>query len=143
VISARAQTLFTWLVIAQAAHSVEEYVGRLWETFPPAQFLTGLVSSDREAAFLFLNIALIAFGAACIIWPVRRHWPIARGVMWFWVVIETINGVVHPLWSARQGGYTPGVLTSPVLFVLALSLARSLMAESSMRGKPAERVGDY
>ncbi len=138
MISTRSQTLLTWLVIAQAAHSVEEYTGRLWETFPPAQFLTGLVSSDREVGFLFMNVALVAFGVACIIWPVRQRWSIARGVMWFWVVIQTINGVGHPLWSVRQGGYTPGVLTAPVLLVLALFLARSLRGEPALPGDPAE-----
>jgi hypothetical protein len=43
-------------------------------------------------------------------------------------VIETINGVGHPLWSLRQGGYTPGVATAPLLLVLALYLAAQLRA---------------
>jgi hypothetical protein len=42
------------------------------------------------------------------------------------VVIETINGIGHPFWSLRQGGYTPGVLTAPLLLVLAIHLARQL-----------------
>ena len=53
---------FGALVLAQAAYPVEEYVGRLWETFPPARFLTGLVSQDLERGFLVLNVALVAFG---------------------------------------------------------------------------------
>jgi hypothetical protein len=53
---------FGALVLTQAAHSVEEYVGRLWETFPPARFRTGLVSQDQERAFLVINLALVAFG---------------------------------------------------------------------------------
>jgi hypothetical protein len=52
--------------------------------------------------------------------------------MWFWIVIETINGVVHPLWSVLQGGYTPGVLTAPVLLVLAISLGRQLSSERDL-----------
>jgi hypothetical protein len=32
----RLQLTFGALVLAQAAHAVEEYVGRLWESFPPA-----------------------------------------------------------------------------------------------------------
>jgi hypothetical protein len=48
--------------------------------------------------------------------------------MWVWAVIETINGLGHPLWSLRQGGYTPGVATAPVLLVLALYLAVQLRA---------------
>jgi hypothetical protein len=32
----------------------------------------------------------------------------------------------------RQGGYTPGVLTAPVLLVLALSLGRQLSSERDL-----------
>lgn len=117
---------FAALVLAQAAHSVEEYVGRLWESFPPARFVTGLISADRELGFLILNIALVAFGIWCVLWPVRRNWPSAYGLMWLWIVIETINGIGHPLWSLRQGGYTPGVVTAPFLLVIALYLAVEL-----------------
>lgn len=119
---------FGALVLTQAAHSVEEYVGRLWETFPPAGFLTRLVSPDQERAFLFLNVALVAFGVWCFAWPIRRAWPAAASIAWMWVTIEVINGVGHPLWSLRMGGYTPGVATAPALLVIALYLARQLRA---------------
>jgi len=119
---ARLDATFAALVAAQAAHSLEEYLGRLWESFPPARFLTGLVSSDRELAFIILNVALVAFGVWCLLWPVRRGWPSATALMWLWVIVETINGVVHPLWSLRQRAYTPGVITAPILLVLALYL---------------------
>jgi Protein of unknown function with HXXEE motif len=114
---------FGALVLAQTAHSIEEYVGRLWESFPPAAFLTGLISTDRELGFIVINCALVAFGVWCLIWPVRREWPSAVPLAWFWIVIETINGVGHPVWSLRQGGYTPGILTAPILLMLALYLA--------------------
>lgn len=118
---------FGGLVLAQAAHSIEEYLGRLWESFPPARFLTGLFPFDRAIAFVILNIAIVAFGVWCLLWPVRREWPSAVGLMWIWVVIETINGVGHPLWSLRQGGYTPGVITAPILLVVALYLGARLL----------------
>jgi len=35
-IMTRLQMAFGGLVLAQAAHSLEEYVGRLWESFQPA-----------------------------------------------------------------------------------------------------------
>lgn len=114
---------FGALIVAQAAHSIEEYVGRLWESFPPAAFVSGLVSPDRELGFVVLNIALVSFGFWCLLWPVRRGWPAAPSVAWLWVVIETINGIGHPLWALRQGGYTPGVLSAPILLALALYLA--------------------
>lgn len=126
------RALFGALVLTQALHSIEEYRGRLWESFPPARLLTGLVSSDLERGFISLNILLVAFGVWCWLWPVRRGWPSATGLIWFWVIIETINGVGHPLWSLLQGGYTPGVLTAPVLLVLAVAVARK-----SIAGQPA------
>jgi hypothetical protein len=118
----RLETNFLALVVVQAAHSVEEYLGRLWEVFPPAIFVTGLISKDRQLGFLVINITLVAFGLWCFFWPVRRRWPSARLLIVAWVVIELINGVGHPLWSIQQRGYTPGVITAPLLLVLALSL---------------------
>lgn len=128
----RVKVAFGALVLAQFVHSIEEYVGRLWESFPPARFLTSLVSSNHEFAFIALNIALVAFGLWCLLFPVRKEWSSAAGFAWFWVVVETINGVVHPAWSLRQGGYTPGVLTAPLLLVIALYLAFELRK----RGRP-------
>ena len=122
----RIDATFGGLVLAQAAHSIEEYLGRLWESFPPARVLAGLVSSDRELAFVVINVAIVAFGVWCLLWPVRRRWPSAVGLMWVWVVIETINGVGHPLWSLRQGAYTPGVITAPILLVVAIYLGAQL-----------------
>lgn len=122
----RIDAAFGALVLAQGAHSIEEYLGRLWESFPPARFLTGLFPFDRELTFIILNVAIVGFGLWCLLWPVRRSWPSAVGLMWAWVVIETINGVGHPLWSLRQGGYTPGVITAPILLVVALYLGAQL-----------------
>jgi hypothetical protein len=70
----RLQLSFLALVATQAAHSVEEYVGRLYDVFPPAQFVSGLISQDRERGFVILNITLVTFGLWCFIWPVRKKW---------------------------------------------------------------------
>lgn len=126
----RFQLAFGALILAQAAHSVEEYRGRLWEALPPARFLTGLISPDREFGFLVINVSLVAFGVWCFLWPVRRQWRSAASVAVGWVILETINGVGHPLWSFRLGGYTPGLATAPVLLVLALYLAWQLRTKS-------------
>lgn len=118
----RLEANFLALIAIQSAHSVEEYLGRLWEVFPPAIFVTGLISKDRQIGFIVINIALVAFGLWCFFWPVRRRWPSARLLIGVWVLIELINGIGHPLWSLQQRGYTPGVITAPLLLVLALSL---------------------
>lgn len=122
----RIKGIFGALVVMQAAHSVEEYFGRLWESFPPATFLTGLISQDHELGFLIINTALVVFGFWCLLWPVRQNWNSATTFGWFWVLIETINGVGHPAWSLSQGAYTPGVLTAPILLALAVVLAFQL-----------------
>jgi hypothetical protein len=55
--------------------------------------------------------------------PVRRgHW-IASGLIWFWIGVELINGIGHPVWTIMQRSYTPGVATAPILLVLAIVLS--------------------
>lgn len=122
----RLQVAFGALVLVQAAHSIEEYLGHLWESFPPARFLTGLASSNREYGFVIIHVSLVAFGGWCLAWPMRRGWPAAVPLAWSWVVIETINGIGHPLWSVRVGGYAPGLATAPLLLILALYLTGQL-----------------
>jgi len=122
----RIQLTFGALILMQAAHSIEEYVGHLWESFPPTRFVTGLVSSNPERGFVALNLLLLAFGVWCFLWPVRRGWPVAVALGWLWAVLEIINGIGHPLWSLREGGYTPGLATAPLLLILAVYLAYQL-----------------
>ena len=118
--------VFGALIAAQAIHSVEECHGQLWRSFPPARFLVGLFPADPGFVFAALNVLLVAFGIWCLVFPVRRGWPGAGVFLWLWTVIECINGIVHPLWSLREGGYTPGVVTSPILLALAIYLAVQL-----------------
>ena len=123
----RTDWTFLGLVITQAVHSIEEYAGRLWDRFPPARFVSGMVSFDLRYGFLILNVLLVAFGAWCFLWPVRKRWRTASGFLWLWVIIETINGLGHSLWALSQRHYTPGLLTAPFLLLLALLLGRRLV----------------
>ena len=126
----RFQWTFLALVTTQAAHSFEEYAGRLWEVFPPARSLSGLVSRNLETGFIVINVSVVAFGFWCFLWPIRRGWPSVVMLGWFWVVLELVNGIGHPMWSLRQLAYTPGVATALPLLVLAVYLARQLAAPS-------------
>lgn len=129
----RIEWSFLALVGAQAAHSIEEYLGRLWEVFPPAKFLTGLVSDDLERGFVIINVSLFLFGVACWLGPVRHRWPVRSALIGFWLAIELVNGVGHPLWTLAQGGYTPGVATAPLLLVAALVVLRDFTRERADR----------
>ncbi len=128
----RAQALFAGLMATQMVHSTEEYLGRLHESFPPARFVSGLVSADHQRGFLIANVVLVAAGLACLFGPVRRQWSGAGAVMMAWAAIEVVNGIGHPLWAIWRRGYTPGVATAPILFVLAILLAREVRS-----GRPA------
>ncbi len=122
----RLQLTFLALVMTQAAHSTEEYVGRLYEVFLPARFVSALISENLEQGFIIFNVALVTFGLWCFFWPVRAGWAAAVGLVWVWIAIELLNGIGHPAWSLMRGGYTPGVATAPVLLALALYLAHQL-----------------
>ena len=120
------KTIFLLLVLVQGLHSIEEYIGRLWEVFPPARILCGLVSENLETGFLIINIGLFVFGIWCWLFPVLRGYSYARGLLGFWITIELINGIGHPLWTFRQGAYAPGVATAPVLLFLTVYLVWQL-----------------
>ena len=127
----KSKNVFLALVVVQALHSLEEYLFRLWETFPPARFLTGLVSTDLERGFVVINVSVVALGVLCYVWPVRRRWRSAQLIAWAWVTLELVivNGVGHTVWSMMQNGYTPGLITSLLLLPLAVLLARLLSLE--------------
>ena len=107
-------------------HSLEEYVGRMWEIHPLARFVSGLFSSDLERGFAIANIALVMFGVWCALWPIRRDWRSAKWLAWLWVMVEVPNGLAHAAWSLAAGAYRPGLLSAPLLLVFALLLARAL-----------------
>jgi hypothetical protein len=113
-------------VAAQAAHSAEEYFGRLWETLLPASVVSRVFSSNPARGFLIANLVIVAFGVWCALWPIRRRWRIADLLMWGWVAVETANGVLHPVVSLILQRYVPGTVTAPVLLLLAIRLGRRL-----------------
>lgn len=125
-----ARRLFLALVAVQAAHSVEEYVTRLYEVFAPARFVSGLVSSDLALGFAVVNAGLVAFGLWCWWARVRPGRAGARAWAWPWIAVELGNGVGHTALAVTRGGYFPGVFTAPLLFAVALALAVRLTLSS-------------
>jgi hypothetical protein len=79
-----------------------------------------MVSNNLETGFLVINIGLFIFGIACW-WMLRKGFS---GFVWFWILIEIINGIGHPLWALREMTYTPGLATAPILLALAVSLLK-------------------
>ena len=121
---------FLGLVVAQAAHSLEEYSTRLYEVLAPARFVSGLVFEDRRIGFVIFNVSLAAFGLWCFLGPVWRGGRAGVALAWFWVVLELANGLAHVGWAVSAREYRPGLLTAPVLLAMALVLAWQLRRSS-------------
>ncbi len=119
----RCQFAFLFLILAQGAHSIEEYATRFYEVFAPARFVSSLVSNDLSIGFLVVNTALVTFGLWCWAVPVRSGWRAARGLLWFWTLLELGNGMGHFAFALSRGGYFPGVATAPLLLLGAAWLA--------------------
>ncbi len=119
----RSQRVFLFLVLAQALHSIEEYVTKLYDVLAPAQFVSSLVSNDLALGFAIVNIAIVTLGLWCWAVPIRSGWPVAPGVAWFWTILELGNGLGHCLLALRQRGYFPGLVTAPLLLIFASWLA--------------------
>ena len=76
----RTHLVFLFLILAQSAHSIEEYYTKLYEVFAPARFVSGLISNDLAVGFLVVNAALVTFGLWCWAVPVRSSWHTASSV---------------------------------------------------------------
>src|SRR5688572_12035284 len=116
-----AATVMLLLVLAQAMHSVEEYVFRLYEVLAPARYVSSLFGIDRQIGFAVANVALVLFGLWC--WYARVRRGRGRGLAWFWALLETANGLAHIALAITAGGYFPGLATAPLLLALGLWLA--------------------
>jgi hypothetical protein len=129
VTDSRVRLAFLLLILLQAAHSVEEYVYRLYDVFPPARFVSRLFSEDPAAGFVIANVLIVTFGLWCYVARVRANYSSAHQWLWPWVVVEAVNGVVHLTLAVLRSGYFPGAVTAPLLagvsFYLAVRLSRS------------------
>jgi hypothetical protein len=111
------RTAFLLLVFAQALHSIEEYLFRLYDVLAPARFVSGLVGIDRAIGFVVVNVALFLFGLWCYFRRIAPGHPAARAYAWGWAAIEILNAFAHAALAFAAGGYFPGLGTAPLLLV--------------------------
>ncbi len=123
----RIRVAFLLIVVAQAVHSVEEYVFRLYDLFAPARFVADLVGIERSAGFAVANVGIFLLGIWCWLALVRRGRPAAWTVAWVWGLIEIANGFGHIALASAAGGYFPGLYTAPLLIAAGLWLIACLM----------------
>jgi len=118
--------IFLLLALTQGIHSIEETIGKLWDVFPPATYLSGLVSTDLKTGFIIINVSLFIVLMLTWLSTFNKDWSVG-GLLWLWVVLETINGTGHIVWGMIEGSYVPGLATAPILLFLALLLAKLLL----------------
>ena len=129
--SPRSRWAFLVLILAQAAHSTEEYVFRLFDVFAPARFVSSLVSDDLALGFALVSVGLVLFGLWCYAARVRPGHSSGAVFAWLWTVLELGNGIGHTALALSQCGYFPGVATAPVLLAVSTYLAVTLSAARS------------
>ena len=137
--NSRDRWVFLALVLAQAAHSVEEYIFRLYDVFAPARYVCTLLSNDPATGFVISNGALVLFGLGCYVLAVRPGHRSTRVWVWIWIIIQLINGIGHTAIALAQRAYFPGVATAPFLIGLSLYL---LVKVSHISPRRAERRGE-
>jgi len=132
--------MFLLLVILQAIHSVEEFIFRFYERFPPMRFLYQNVPHLAKPAFAISNALLVLIGLVCFYYWVQPARKGATVVVWIWITIESLNVVAHIVWAALIGGYNPGLVTG-LLFVPVLIYLCYLTLHASSHGVADQIVG--
>ena len=133
----RGRRAFLALIIAQAAHSVEEYLFRLYEVFPPARLVSGLIDDNLARGFAIANAVIVLFGFWCYFARVRKGGESGRGLAWFWTSLETINGTNHLVLALARGGYFPGAGTAPILLACSAWLGSTLLRNGRTSSTPS------
>lgn len=104
----------------QALHFIEELTTGFHERFP-AVFGLGSLSLGFFVSFNLVWLGIWMLSA----WGLARRYELALFPLWFLGIASIANGVAHPLLALYDGGYFPGLATSPIVAVVgALLLAQ-------------------
>ncbi len=108
-------------VLLQAAHFAEEWATGFHQRFPE---LLGL-SPWSIRFFVTFNLVWIAIWILSL-WGLKARRRVALFPLWFLGLGCVANGLAHPLFALRTGGYFPGLVTSPLVGIVGLLLLRRL-----------------
>lgn len=112
---------FLLLAFLQALHSLEEYKFELWDHLAPARIISSFVSDDLAVGFAAVNVTIVVLIFWTYISAVRKDAG-PRGLVWFWAILETLNGAGHIGFGLSSGGYFPGLYTAPLLLLTGVYL---------------------
>jgi len=125
----RLMCLAAAVLLIQVVHFTEEWTHEFHERLP------GLLGLRAWSAgfFLSFNLFWIAVWGLSVV-GLRTHQRVALFPIWFLGIGSTLNGIAHPLLSAVQAGYFPGLWTSPVVGVAGALLLRRLVLFTGHHG---------
>ena len=123
--------VFLMLILFQGMHSIEEYIGELWEVFPPATWLCGQISEDLRLSFLIINSGLFLFGVISWLLVHFHDGSLVKTLIWFWIILGGLNGMGHVVWTISSKSYTPGLITAMAMIALVIVLFKSMIRSPS------------
>ncbi len=118
--------------LLQSAHFAEELATGFPQRFPE---LLGLTPWSQSFFLSFNAFWLAVFCLSCRGLAARRR--LALFPLWFLGIACLANGVAHPWFAARTGGYFPGLFSSPLVGVVGVLLLRRLFLVTKERHPPS------
>lgn len=118
------------VVALQGAHFGEELATGFYLRFPQ---LLGLTAWPVEF-FLAFNLSWLALWSLSAL-GLAAFPRIALVSVWFLALGSLLNGLVHPVLALMEGGYFPGLVSSPLSGVAGLWLLRRLAVLTAADGR--------
>ena len=121
ILQRRLMHLTALTIVLQGLHFAEEWVTGFYKHFPE---LLGLRSWSVVFFVSFNLFWLVVWVLSAI--GLRGPVQAAFFPIWFLGIGCIANGLAHPLFSLVEGGYFPGLWTSPLVGVAGILLLRAL-----------------
>ena len=116
-----ASIAFVVAIAIQAGHFIEEAVTGFHVRFPALFDMPPM----PFAVFVLFNLAWIIVWMASV--PgLRMGHRFALFAAWFLALAGALNGVAHPLMALADGGYFPGLFSSPAIGIAGIWLSLRL-----------------
>src|SRR5262245_45123517 len=119
--------IFLFIIFFQVMHSIEEYYGKLWTVLEPARFMSSLFSFDLRIGFIIFNSSFLILMVTT--WLLTKKFSLTA-LLWFWAIVEMLNGMAHIGWSILEKNYKPGLITAPFLLFCSIGLMRLMIKDS-------------
>ena len=122
--------LFLVGIAFQCLHFTEEFITRLYELLPQ---LLGIQTWSKEF-FVVFNLSWIFIWILSVV-GIKNNFRAAFIPTWFFALMMTANGIIHPLLAVAVGGDFPGLITSPNVGILGILILDTLLKMTKQETK--------